>query len=133
GGAELDASLLQMSNVRFLAYDDPRLLATVEAIERGLTADGWVRRYHSDFIGQTEVAFTICTFWLVEALAHGGRVRHARELLDRVRAMRAPLGLMSEDYDPKTQRMWGNFPQAYSHVGMIQAAFAASPAWYEVA
>ena len=131
GGHELDASLLQMSNLRFLPFDDPRLLQTIDAIERELSADGWLRRYHSDFIGQTEVAFTICTFWLVEALAHAGQMKRARAIFERARKINAPLGLYSEDYDPKTRRMWGNFPQAYSHVGMIQAAFATSPRWYE--
>jgi GH15 family glucan-1,4-alpha-glucosidase len=78
------------------------------------------------------VTFVICTFWLVEALARVGRVGEARALLHEITAQLPPLGLMSEDYDPGAKRFWGNFPQAYSHVGLIRAAFAASPAWSEV-
>ena len=85
-----------------------------------------------DGFGVPAVAFTICTFWLIEALARVGRVEEARTILDRVRAIDSPLGLLAEDVEPKTGVMWGNFPQAYSHVGMIHAAFAASPSWSEV-
>jgi GH15 family glucan-1,4-alpha-glucosidase len=85
-----------------------------------------------DGLGQPNVAFTICTFWLVEALARIGRRAEAMEILDRVVRALPPLGLMSEDYETIGGRMWGNFPQAYSHVGLIHAAFAASTKWSEV-
>jgi GH15 family glucan-1,4-alpha-glucosidase len=77
------------------------------------------------------VAFALCTFWLVEALARLGLDREARAALDRVRSITAPLGLLSEDVKPSTGEMWGNYPQAYSHVGLIHAAFAAAPRWGE--
>jgi GH15 family glucan-1,4-alpha-glucosidase len=83
-------------------------------------------------MGKTEVAFTVCTFWLVEALARIGDKQAARETFERALEMLSPVGLISEDYDPVGRRMWGNFPQAYSHVGLIHAAFAASPGWVEV-
>jgi GH15 family glucan-1,4-alpha-glucosidase len=129
-GSELDASLLQMPMLHFLPSHDARLRRTVHNIRDGLSLDlGWLKRYKGDFIGSTQVAFTICTFWLVEALARIGDKVGARETFDRARQILSPLGLISEDIDPTTKRMWGNFPQAYSHVGLIHAAFAASPAW----
>jgi GH15 family glucan-1,4-alpha-glucosidase len=133
GGKDLDAALLQMVPLRFLPRDDPRLVGTVDAIARVLARDGWLLRYDADDgFGAPTVAFTICTFWLVEALARLGRKADARALYERVRVARSPLGLLSEDYDPVNHRLWGNFPQAYSHVGMIHAAFAASPTWDDV-
>jgi GH15 family glucan-1,4-alpha-glucosidase len=133
GGHDLDASLLQMSTLRFLPADSPRLQRTIEAIERGLSRDGWLLRYRGDDgFGAPEVAFVICSFWLVEALALAGRLDDARAHMARIIGALSPLGLLAEDYDPAAKRMWGNFPQAYSHVGMINAAFAASPAWSEV-
>ena len=132
-GHEVDASLLQIATLRFLERDDPRLGSTIEAIQRELGGDGWLRRYRlDDGFGVPQVAFTLCTFWLVEALAIAGRQDEAKKTLDRVCAALPPLGLVSEDYDTATRRMWGNFPQAYSHVGLIHAAFAASPRWQEI-
>jgi GH15 family glucan-1,4-alpha-glucosidase len=133
GGVEVDAALLQAVTLRLLPTDDPRLLATVDAVRGDLTLHGWLRRYrtHDDF-GVPAVAFTLCTFWLVEALARLGRLSEAREMMQLLRQVDAPLGLLSEDLDPVTGAMWGNFPQAYSHVGLIHAAFAASPRWSEV-
>ena len=94
---------------------------------------GWIFRYATDDgFGAPSVAFTICTFWLVEALAIVGRTDEARALLDHVKTAHSPLGLLSEDVDPATGAMWGNFPQAYSHAGFIHAAFSASPPWAEV-
>jgi len=134
GGREVDAALLQAVTLRFLDPADKRIIATINAVEHDLTLDGWVRRYRTDDgFGIPTVAFTLCTFWLIEALGATGRVREARALMDRVRDVQSPLGLLSEDVDPKSGAMWGNFPQAYSHVGMIHAAFAASPRWAEVA
>lgn len=133
GGDELDASLLQMARLRFLPEGDPRLRGTIDAITRELTRDGWLLRYQlNDGFGTPTVAFVICTFWLVEALVADGRREEAQKIFDRIRGAVSPLGLISEDYDAKTGRMWGNFPQAYSHVGLIHAAFAASPRWAEV-
>jgi GH15 family glucan-1,4-alpha-glucosidase len=85
-----------------------------------------------DGLGTPDINLVICTFWMIEALARVGRLTEARELLGRVSSALPPLGLMSEDFDPKAERFWGNFPQAYSHVGLIRAAFAASPTWNEV-
>ena len=133
GGADLDASLLQMAYLRFLPFEDTRLTSTIDAIRTGLTNDGWLHRYNlDDGFGKPKVAFTICTFWLIEALAEAGRSAEAKSLMDKVHAVFSPLGLLSEDYETSTLRMWGNFPQAYSHVGLIHAAFAASPPWADV-
>ncbi len=135
GGHHLDAALLQMVPLRFLPPSEPRLRATVDAIAKELMRDGWLLRYDTDDgLGKPQVAFVLCTFWLVEACAAIGRQAEARALLDRSLGAlsRSPLGLLSEDLDPATGRMWGNFPQAYSHVGLIHAAFAASPPWSEV-
>jgi GH15 family glucan-1,4-alpha-glucosidase len=134
GGSEVDAALLQAAVLHFLDSSDPRLTATIDAIKEDLAPDGWVKRYRTnDGFGHPQVAFTICTFWLVEALATIGRMDEARALMEKVTKIHAPLGLLSEDVDPATGLMWGNFPQCYSHVGLIHAAFAASPRWSEVA
>jgi GH15 family glucan-1,4-alpha-glucosidase len=133
GGHDLDASLLQMATLRFLPAEDPRLRATVDTIWKTLSKDGWLFRYRlDDGFGQPKVAFIICTFWLVEALAATGRADEAKALMKRAHSALSPLGLLSEDYETANLRMWGNFPQAYSHVGLIHAAFAASPRWAEV-
>jgi GH15 family glucan-1,4-alpha-glucosidase len=133
GGDALDASLLEMVNLRFLPRDDERLRATVQAIGATLIKDGWLFRYHfDDGFGSPTVAFVICTFWLVQALTLVGRLDEARTVFEKVRSVMSPLGLLSEDFDPAEGRMWGNFPQAYSHVGLIHAAFCASPRWGEV-
>jgi GH15 family glucan-1,4-alpha-glucosidase len=130
GGKELDAALLQAIALRLLPVDDRRLAATVDAVRSDLEYRGWLKRYRTnDGFGVPVVAFTLCTFWLVEALARLGRAEEARALLERVRDIQSPLGLLSEDIDPTSGVMWGNFPQAYSHVGLIHAAFAASPRW----
>jgi GH15 family glucan-1,4-alpha-glucosidase len=94
---------------------------------RRAPVDGWLRRYRSDEFGRSDVAFVICTFWLVEALAKVGRRDEARAMMNRLAAVKSPLGLLAEDLEPATGVMWGNFPRAYSHVGVIHAAFAASP------
>ncbi len=133
GGRDLDASLLQMAYLRFLPLEDPRLCGTIQAIRQGLSKDGWLFRYRlDDGFGAPSVAFIICTFWLVEALADTGRKSEAKEVMDHVHSALSGLGLLSEDYETSNLRMWGNFPQAYSHVGLIHAAFAASPRWVDV-
>jgi GH15 family glucan-1,4-alpha-glucosidase len=130
GGKEVDAALLQAISLHLLPPDDKRLSATVDAVRADLEYLGWLKRYRTnDGFGVPVVAFTLCTFWLVEALARLGRADEARAILQRVHDVRSPLGLLSEDVDPATGVMWGNFPQAYSHVGLIHAAFAASPRW----
>jgi GH15 family glucan-1,4-alpha-glucosidase len=132
-GKDLDASLLQMAALRFLGRDDPRLDATIHSIRKTLTQDGWLFRYKlDDGFGQPKVAFVICTFWLIEALAMTERSAEAAAVMRHVHATFSPLHLLSEDYATRDLRMWGNFPQAYSHVGLIHAAFAASPRWSEI-
>jgi GH15 family glucan-1,4-alpha-glucosidase len=133
GGSEVDAALLQAVPLRLLPAEDARLTATVNTIATDLEHQGWLKRYRTDDgFGVPAVAFMLCTFWQIEALAYLGRAQEARALMDRVRAVQSPLGLLAEDLDPTTNRLWGNYPQAYSHVGMIHAAFAASPRWAEV-
>ena len=127
GGDDLDASLLQMVRLRFLPPGDPRLLGTVDAIHKDLIRSGWLQRYSlDDGFGKPSVAFVICTFWLIEALAAAGRRDEARKVFDRIHVALSPLGLLSEDYDPMESRMWGNFPQTYSHVQMSRTCGAAS-------
>jgi GH15 family glucan-1,4-alpha-glucosidase len=133
GGEDLDASLLQMVRLRFLPPDDPMLLSTIAAIQRDLSMGGWLQRYSlNDGFGIPSVAFVICTFWLIEALSAIGRREEAIAIFERIHKAISRLGLLSEDFDPAEPRMWGNFPQTYSHVGLIHAAFAASPQWTEV-
>jgi GH15 family glucan-1,4-alpha-glucosidase len=132
GGTEVDAALLQAITLRLLTADDPRAHATLDAVRADLEHGGWLRRYRSDEFGKADVAFVICTFWLIEALAKVGRRDEARAMMAQLDRVQSPLGLLAEDLDPTTGAMWGNFPQAYSHVGVIHAAFAASPGWWEV-
>ena len=133
GGDDLDASLLQMVHLRFLPAGDPRLSSTIDAIHKDLSRGGWLQRYSlNDGFGKPSVAFVICTFWLIEALAATGRRDEAVAMFGRIHGALSQLGLLSEDYDPVEPRMWGNFPQTYSHVGLIHSAFASSPQWAEV-
>jgi GH15 family glucan-1,4-alpha-glucosidase len=132
GGADLDASLLQMVPLKFLDGGDARLGKMVNAIRSELGMNGWLLRYRNDDgLGVPSVAFVICTFWLIEALAMTGNRSEAANIMRRVHDVLSPLGLISEDRDTTTGTMWGNYPQAYSHVGLIHAAFAASPRWSE--
>lgn len=134
GGNEVDAALLQAITLQLFPADHPIMTNTLQAVRDDLEAGGWLKRYRTDDgFGVPSVAFTLCTFWLVEALARLGRDEEARRVLDRVRAVQSPLGLLSEDLDPTSGVMWGNFPQAYSHVGLIHAAFAAAPRWSDLA
>jgi len=125
GSKALDASTLLIPLVGFLPADDPRVRATVDAIERELTVDGLVLRYRAketdDGLFGEEATFTVCSFWLVSALAAIGEGARARQLLDRLLGLASPLGLYAEELDPRTGRHWGNFPQAYTHLGVIEA------------
>lgn len=106
---------------------------TIEAVRKSLSLEGWLRRYRlDDGFGQPTVAFVICSFWLVEALTYVGRDTEAQVVMEHVHSALPALGLLSEDYQPAEARMCGNFPQAYSHAGMIRAAFAASPRWSDI-
>jgi GH15 family glucan-1,4-alpha-glucosidase len=126
GSQELDASLLLMPLVGFLPADDARVQATVRAIAEGLTVDGFVMRYrtHSavDGLPPGEGTFLPCTLWLADNLAVQGRLDEAHEFFERVLAVRNDVGLLAEEYDPRSRRLLGNFPQALSHVGLINTA-----------
>ncbi|MEE8579879.1 MAG: glycoside hydrolase family 15 protein [Hyphomicrobium sp.] len=126
GGQELDASTLLMALVGFLPSSDPRIRNTVEAIERKLTADGFVLRYDtrngSDGLPVGEGAFLACSFWLADNLILLGRHADAKKIYERLLALRNDVGLLSEEYDPKSKRLVGNFPQAFSHIAIINTA-----------
>lgn len=127
GSTLLDASLLMLPIVGFLPPDDPRIVGTVEAIQKTLVEDGFVRRYQTDGndvdgLPGDEGAFLMTTFWLADALALMGRHDEALEIFDRLRGLCNDVGLLSEEYDPTAGRMLGNFPQAFSHVGLITTA-----------
>jgi GH15 family glucan-1,4-alpha-glucosidase len=127
GGESLDASLLQIALVGFLPADDPRISGTVEAIERSLLLDGFVRRYIPDqtpdgLRGQ-EGVFLACSFWLVDTYILQGRHAEAKSLFDRLLSVRNDVGLLAEEYDPVNKRMLGNFPQAFSMISLVNSAF----------
>jgi len=129
-GDDLDASMLLVHELGFLPADDPRFLGTIAAVERDLLQDGHVFRYRSaDDFGKPENAFNICTFWYINALADCGRTAEARALFEDMLASRNSSGLLSEDLDPATGELWGNFPQTYSMVGIINAALRLSEPW----
>jgi GH15 family glucan-1,4-alpha-glucosidase len=118
-----DASLLLLPTLGFVDARDPRFVSTVKAYERLLVENGLMLRYrHPDDFGETTSAFSICSFWWVEALAMSGDLDRAIVLFDRLLAYANPVGLFSEDIDPATGQLLGNFPQAYTHVGLIHAA-----------
>tara|TARA_R110000787_G_scaffold25757_2_gene72210 strand:- start:5119 stop:6903 length:1785 start_codon:yes stop_codon:yes gene_type:complete len=132
GGSNVDASLLQLADIGLIPADDPRFIGTVEAVGRELKRGQHVFRYISkDDFGEPETAFNVCTFWYIEALCAIGRMEEARELYDAVLASCNHLGLLSEDIDPATGELWGNFPQTYSMVGMITCATLLSRSWKE--
>ena len=123
----LDASLLLTPLVGFLPASDPRVIATVDAIQRELVHDGLVLRYRTEEIGVDglppgEGAFLPCSFWLADALAMLGRHDEARELFERLLTLRNDVGLLSEEYDPRSRRLLGNFPQAFSHIALVDTA-----------
>ncbi len=126
-GRQLDASLLLLPSVGFLPPDDPRVRGTLQAIERRLMVDGLVVRYDTaetrDGLPPGEGAFLACSFWLVDAYILQHRWRDARVLFDRLMELRNDVGLLSEEYDPRSGRLVGNFPQAFTHVAHINSAF----------
>ena len=133
GGDALDASNLMMPIVGFLRADDPRMLATIDAIARDLTdGRGLVYRYRTeggvDGLAGEEGAFLLCTFWLAQALAMAGQVDRAREVFERAVGYANDLGLLAEEIDPQTGELLGNFPQAFSHIGLVNAAWAIAEA-----
>jgi GH15 family glucan-1,4-alpha-glucosidase len=130
GGEDMDASLLLLHEIGFLAPDDPRFASTVAAVEKDLRRGSYLLRYAApDDFGAPSTAFTICTFWYIDALAALGRRDEARELFENMLARRNRVGLLSEDLDPVTGELWGNFPQTYSMVGLVNAATRLSKGW----
>jgi GH15 family glucan-1,4-alpha-glucosidase len=131
GSEALDASLLMVPLVGFLSPSDPRVASTVRAIERELLHDGLVHRYRTDQaqdgIAGTEGVFLACSFWLADNYELLGRHDEALALFERLLSLRNDVGLLSEEYDPLARRMLGNFPQAFSHVGLVNTAFNLTP------
>ncbi len=129
GSAELDAATLLIPAVGFLPPDDARVIGTIDAIQAELASDGWVRRYSTadgedevDGLRGEEGAFLPCSFWLADALAMAGRTEEARELFERLLGLTNDVGLISEEYDPGRERLIGNFPQAFTHLALINTA-----------
>ncbi len=137
GGKDLDAALLMIPLVGFLPPNDPRVLGTIEAVQRELSTHGIVRRYSrpgvTDGVAGADAPFLACSFWLADCLAMTGRAAEARALLDRLAGLANDLGLFSEEYDPVAGRMLGNYPQAFSHIALVNTVHnlhkqSASPA-----
>jgi GH15 family glucan-1,4-alpha-glucosidase len=129
-GDDLDASILQLLELRFIAPDDPRFLGTLAAVENGLRRGSNMLRYATeDDFGIPNTAFNVCTFWLIEALHFTGRDAEARVLFEEMLSRCTPAGLLSEDIDPVSGELWGNYPQTYSLVGMINCAVLLSKPW----
>lgn len=130
GGDDVDASLLLMHELGFVAPSDKSFVDTLSLIEKRLRRGMHLFRYgNEDDFGMPENAFNICTFWYIDALAAVGREAEARDLFENMLACRNHVGLLSEDLDPKTNELWGNFPQTYSMVGIINSAMRLSKSW----
>jgi GH15 family glucan-1,4-alpha-glucosidase len=130
GGRDLDASVLLMAEVGFLPPRDPRFVSTVRELERTLCDGAFMRRYEAeDDFGKPQTAFNVCSFWRVDALARIGHRDEARDAFEALLARRNKMGLLSEDLDPVTGELWGNFPQTYSMVGIINGAVRLSAPW----
>jgi GH15 family glucan-1,4-alpha-glucosidase len=133
GGEELDASLLQLIDVRFTSPDDPRMQATMAAVEKGLRRGPFMLRYAiPDDFGEPKTAFNFCTFWLIEALHLSGRTDEARTLFEEMLGRRTAAGLLPEDISFDGGELWGNYPQTYSLVGLINCATLLSRPWTSV-
>jgi GH15 family glucan-1,4-alpha-glucosidase len=129
-GRDLDASVLLMGEVGFLPRNDARFIATVDALEKHLCDGPFMRRYEgADDFGRPETAFNVCSFWRIDALARIGRKDEARAIFETLLARRNAVGLLSEDLHPQTGELWGNFPQTYSMVGVINGAVRLSAPW----
>ncbi|MFE1554009.1 glycoside hydrolase family 15 protein [Streptomyces sp. NPDC058734] len=133
GSRELDAATLLIPRVGFLPPDDPRVIGTVDAVRAELGSSGLVRRYSTegpsvDGLPGDEGTFLACSFWMVDALHMTGRTKEARELFEKLLAVRNDVGLLAEEYDTRAGRQLGNFPQAFSHVGLVNTAIALSAA-----
>jgi pentatricopeptide repeat protein len=132
-GGDVEAGLLLMAEVGFLPAEDPRFAGTVKEVERRLRRGRHLFRYAAaDDFGVPSNAFNICTFWYIDALARLGRADEARELFEHMLACRNHVGLLSEDIEPETGELWGNYPQTYSLVGIINAAMHLSRGWEDV-
>jgi GH15 family glucan-1,4-alpha-glucosidase len=133
GSNALDASCLRLALVGFLPLEDPRMIGTIDAIQKSLTKDGLVQRYDpgksSDGLQGGEGTFLACSFWMVICLWLIGRKQEATEIFDRLLALRNDVGLLSEEYSVQDKRMLGNFPQALSHIALTHAAFTISGQW----
>ncbi|MFZ5526063.1 MAG: glycoside hydrolase family 15 protein [Pseudomonadota bacterium] len=130
GGKDLDASVLLMAEVNFIDPKDPRFVKTVEALEAVLCDGPFMRRYEApDDFGRPETSFNVCSFWRIDALARIGRTQQAREIFEALLACRNHVGLLSEDIAVGNGEMWGNFPQTYSMVGIINGAMRLSKPW----
>jgi len=133
GGSDLDASVLLMAEVGFIDPKDPRFVATVDALEATLCDGPYMRRYEApDDFGRPETAFNVCSFWRIDALARIGRTAQAREIFETLLASRNAVGLLSEDLAPASGELWGNFPQTYSMVGIVNGAVRLSKPWDHV-
>jgi GH15 family glucan-1,4-alpha-glucosidase len=130
--AVADATCLLLPEIGFLPADDARVAKTLEVVAKRLVRDGFVMRYdEADDFGNPETAFLVCTFWYADALALAGHREQAREVFNAALGIRTATGLLSEDVEPATRVLWGNFPQAYSHVGLIHSAARLSRGWEE--
>jgi pentatricopeptide repeat protein len=133
GASDLDASALLMCEVGFIGANDERFVRTLDALERNLCDGPFMRRYEApDDYGRPETAFNVCSFWRIDALARIGRVDQAREVFEQMIATRNHVGLLSEDLAPSTGELWGNFPQTYSMVGIVNCAMRLSRPWDSV-
>ncbi len=131
-GAVADASTLVLPEIGFISSHDERFVRTLEIVEKRLVRNGFVMRYdEADDFGMPENAFLLCTFWYIDALARAGRRKEARALFENVLSCCNHVGLLSEDIDPKSRELWGNFPQTYSQVGLILSAMRVSRTWEE--
>jgi GH15 family glucan-1,4-alpha-glucosidase len=132
GGDEIDASLLLLHEIGFVPASDERFARTIGIVEKRLLRNGFVMRYdEADDFGPPDCAFLVCTFWYVDALVATGRRQQALELFENILARRNHVGLLSEDIDPRSGMLWGNFPQTYSMVGLILSAMRLSRSWEE--